>query len=126
VNNCKVLICDDDPGILDMLELVLSGEGYEVIPESNSLRVAGVIKDKRPEIVLLDLWMPVLSGDQVLRNLRQNESTADIPVIVFSASTDGRMIAMEAGASDFVSKPFDLDLLINKIQFNLTNKKGAA
>ena len=105
-----------------MLELVLSGEGYEVIPECNSLRIAGVIKERQPEIVLLDLWMPVLSGDQVLRNLRQNESTADIPVIVFSASTDGRMIAMEAGASDFVSKPFDLDLLINKIQLNLTNK----
>jgi DNA-binding response OmpR family regulator len=126
VNNCKVLICDDDPGILDMLELVLSGEGYKVIPESNSLRVAGVIKDKRPEIVLLDLWMPVLSGDQVLRNLRQNELTANLPVIIFSASTDGRVIAMEAGASDFISKPFDLDLLINKIQFNLTNKMGAA
>ena len=108
-----------------MLELVLSGEGYEVIPESNSLRVAGVIKDKRPEIILLDLWMPVLSGDQVLRNLRQNELTADLPVIVFSASTDGRVIAMEAGASDFVSKPFDLDLLINKIQLSLRNK-GAA
>jgi DNA-binding response OmpR family regulator len=123
VNNSKVLICDDDPGILDMLELVLSEEGYQVIPESNSLRVAGLIKDKQPEIVLLDLWMPVLSGDQVLRNLRQNESTANLPVIVFSASTDGRMIAMEAGASDFVSKPFDLDLLINKIYLNLTNKR---
>ena len=90
------------------------------------LLLANTVISRWPEIVLLDLWMPVLSGDQVLRNLRQNELTADLPVIVFSASTDGRVIAMEAGASDFVSKPFDLDMLINKIQFNLTNKKGAA
>ena len=112
----KVLICDDDPGILEMLEMILSDEGYEVIPETNSVHVAALIKECQPDLLLLDLWMPVLSGDQVLRNLRGQAATAALPVIVISASNDGKAIAMGAGASDFIPKPFDLDLLIGMVQ----------
>ncbi|AYL99649.1 response regulator transcription factor [Mucilaginibacter celer] len=112
----KILICDDDEGILDLVELVLKEEGYEVIPELNSLNVANLVGSENPDLVVLDLWMPVLSGDQVLRNLRKDPTTKNLPVMVISASGDGKAIAMNAGANDFIPKPFDLDHLLGRVK----------
>lgn len=111
----KILICDDDEGILDMLELILEDTGHQIISEANSLNVKSILKTQQPDLVLLDLWMPVLSGDQLLRSIRSNESTSSLPVIVISASRDGREIAFEAGATDFLAKPFDVDELLEKV-----------
>lgn len=113
--NKKILICDDDEGILDMLSLILEDTGYEIIPESNSLNVKSILEKSEPDLVILDLWMPVLSGDQVLKLIRQNIATSTLPVIVISASRDGKQIAKEAGATDFIAKPFDMDELIRKV-----------
>jgi DNA-binding response OmpR family regulator len=112
----KILICDDDEGILNMLEMVLEDSGYTIIPERNSLNIYSLIKKEQPDLLLLDLWMPVLSGDQVLRTLRNTPETRDMPVIIISASTEGKRIAADAGASEFVAKPFDVDKLIDKVQ----------
>ncbi|WP_244228748.1 response regulator transcription factor [Mucilaginibacter endophyticus] len=112
----KILICDDDEGILDLVELVLKEEGYEVIPEINSLNVANLVGSEHPDLLVLDLWMPVLSGDQVLRNLRKDPTTKNLPVMVISASGDGKTIAMNAGANDFIPKPFDLDQLLGRVK----------
>lgn len=112
----KILICDDDEGILDMLELILEDTGYITIPERNSLNIHGIIEKQNPDLLLLDLWMPVLSGDQVLKTLRSNSATRDLPVIIISASREGQRIAAEAGATEFIAKPFNFDELIEKIQ----------
>lgn len=112
----QILICDDDEGILDMLELILEEYGYTVIAEQNSLLVKAKIEQSQPNLVLLDLWMPVLSGDQVLRSIRKDPRTKNIPVIVISASREGREIAANAGASAFIAKPFDFDELILTVQ----------
>ncbi len=116
----KILICDDDEGILDMLEIVLESSGYTVLSVKNSLTIFDIINKNVPDLLLLDLWMPVLSGDQILKTLRTNNDTRALPVIVFSASTDGQQIATDAGATDFISKPFNVDQLIDKVQ-RLTN-----
>jgi len=110
------MICDDDEGILDLLELILTDEGYQTVPELNSLNIASKVQKEQPDLLVLDLWMPVLSGDQVLRTLRNNAKTSNLPVLVISASTDGKAIAMNAGASDFIAKPFDLDLLVGRVK----------
>ncbi|RYY37983.1 MAG: response regulator [Sphingobacteriaceae bacterium] len=112
----KVLICDDDEGILDMLELMLGESGFNTISVKNSLQIYEEIKNTCPDLILLDLWMPVLSGDQVLRVLRNNPETKNLPVIVISASREGERIAKEAGASGFIAKPFDIDQLIDRVQ----------
>lgn len=112
----RIMICDDDEGILDMLEIVLEGSGYTIISVQNSLHIYEVIEREHPDLLLLDLWMPVLSGDQVLRSLRKNPQTNQLPVIVISASRDGQQIAADAGATDFMAKPFDLDFLLKKIE----------
>lgn len=116
MSNKKILICDDDEGILDMLTLVLEDSGYQVIAEANSLNLHQLIETEQPDLLLVDLWMPVLSGDQVVRRLKSNADTKILPVIVISASTDGQKIATEAGADCYISKPFDIDELVGTVQ----------
>ncbi|MCJ8209253.1 response regulator [Mucilaginibacter sp. RS28] len=111
----KVLVCDDDTGILEMLELALESDETVIITESNSLNVIPLIEKEKPDLILLDLWMPVLSGDQILRAIRQQTDTQSLPVIIISASLDGAKIARENGANDFLAKPFDIDELFNRV-----------
>ncbi|QNN44835.1 response regulator [Pedobacter roseus] len=118
-NNKKILICDDDEGILDMLEMVFEDSPYIIIPEQNSLNVKSIVEKEVPDLVILDLWMPVLSGDQVLKNLRKSPSTKDLLVIIISASREGRQIASDAGATGFIAKPFDFDELMGMISVHI-------
>lgn len=120
--NKKIMVCDDDQGILDVLQMLLESEGFDVITEINSTNLVKEMKNNSPDLLLLDLWMPVLSGDQVLKTLRTSQEFESLPVIVLSASVDGSSIANGAGATDFVPKPFDMDDLIIKIRGLLLNK----
>ena len=115
MNTKKIIVCDDDQGILDVLQMLLETEGFTVFTEINSTNLIKQIQSNAPDLVLLDLWMPLLSGDQVLKSIRSTEGIKDLPVIVLSASVDGNDIASDAGANDFVAKPFDLDDIILKI-----------
>ncbi|RYF26004.1 MAG: response regulator [Flavobacteriales bacterium] len=105
----KILICDDDPGIMDLMEVILVDSGYEVFAASNSLLVKALIEKETPDLVILDLWMPVLSGDLVLQLIRQMPERSELPVVAISAGRDAKRIATEAGANAFVAKPFDID-----------------
>ncbi|MEA1848628.1 MULTISPECIES: response regulator transcription factor [Chryseobacterium] len=115
MNSKKIMVCDDDQGILDVLEMLLESEGFTVFTEINSTNLIKQIQIDKPDLILLDLWMPLLSGDQVLKAIRNTQDIKDLPVIVLSASVDGDDIAADAGANDFVAKPFDLDHIVSKI-----------
>ncbi|MCW3168184.1 response regulator [Chryseobacterium sp. 09-1422] len=119
--NKKIMVCDDDQGILDVLQMLLESEGFDVVTEINSTNLIREMNNNSPDLLLLDLWMPVLSGDQVLKTLRTSPEYENLPVIVLSASVDGSSIANGAGATDFVPKPFDMDDLIIKIKGLLSN-----
>jgi len=115
MNKKRILICDDDEGILDMLSMALETDEITVLTEPKSLNMIPRIIAEKPDLVVLDLWMPVLSGDQILREIKRHEELREIPVIIISASIEGERIAMENGASDFIAKPFDLDTLHDRI-----------
>nr|WP_294901073.1 response regulator [uncultured Pedobacter sp.] len=112
----KILICDDDEGILDVLGLILEETGHTIISEINSLNVRAVMEQQNPDLIILDLWMPVLSGDQILQMIRKNPSYKDLPVIIISASRDGEQIATDAQANAFIAKPFDYDHLLEVVK----------
>ncbi|WP_025144906.1 PleD family two-component system response regulator [Pedobacter jeongneungensis] len=112
----KILICDDDRGIIDVLEMVLEETGHRVITETNSLNARAIIDSEKPDLIILDLWMPVLSGDQILQMIRRTPETQDIPVIIISASRDGAQIATEAGANKFIAKPFDIYDMVDSVE----------
>lgn len=112
----KILICDDDEGILDVLELMLEETGHTIIPELNSLNVRSILDEAKPDLLILDLWMPVISGDQLLSMIRTTPAYSHLPVIIISASTDGEQIAINHSASAFIAKPFDYENLLAVVQ----------
>jgi DNA-binding response OmpR family regulator len=110
-----IMIADDDPGIVDAIEMLLEFEGYNVRSTMNGEAVL-LLGDKLPDVLLLDIWMSGNDGRDICKKLKQNDATKKLPVIMISASRDIKESAMEAGADDFVAKPFEMNELLNKIK----------
>ena len=111
----KIMIADDDPGIVDAIEMLLEFEGYEVTSTVDGSTVLDM-KENRPDLLLLDIWMSGEDGRDICKKLKQEPLTKNIPVIMVSASRDIKESAMEAGADDFLAKPFEMNDLLKKIE----------
>jgi len=109
------MIADDDPGIVDAVEIILDFEGYEVLSTVNGSTVLDM-KTEFPDLLLLDIWMSGSDGRDICRELKQRLDTKSIPIIMISASRDIERSAYEAGADDFLAKPFEIDDLLGKIK----------
>ena len=112
----KILVCDDDEGILDVTSFILKNNGYRTIPIINSLEAVDTVLTERPDLVILDLWMPGINGEQIANTLKSNPETTGIPIIIISASRDGRQIAERCHANEFIEKPFDIKTLVNRVK----------
>lgn len=108
----KILVADDDPGIVDAMQILLEDEGYDVITTMEGGNVEQLYKQK-PDLLFLDIWMSGVNGSTVCESLKSNEETKNVPVIMFSANRDTEQIAMQCGADGFLSKPFDIKELLN-------------
>lgn len=113
------MICDDDREILELTGLLLETFGYKTLLEINSTKLFERVLNEKPDILLLDFWMPRMAGDEIIKNLKSDIRTKQLPVILFSASKEGSRTARECGANDFIAKPYDVDQLNTKIQFLL-------
>lgn len=111
-----ILVCDDDVGILDIISIILDEKGYAVIALNNSEQVIATVIHKKPDVILLDLSMPNISGDEITTRLKSNPVTANIPIIISSANKDTEKIAQEAGADNFILKPFEIDELEKMVE----------
>jgi two-component system, OmpR family, alkaline phosphatase synthesis response regulator PhoP len=111
VTNKCMLICEDDEGIIDLAQVVIEDMGHRAIAEMNSSKVYTTIEKVKPDLVLLDIWMPGLTGDEIVSYLKANESTRHIPIIIMSASKDTEKVAREVGADAFLTKPFEIGTL---------------
>jgi len=118
----KVMIADDDPGILDAVEAMLEFGGYDVSSTPDGATVLNMT-DGFPDLLLLDIWMSGTDGRDVCKELKSRELTKDMPIIMISAGTELERSAKEAGADDFLEKPFDMEELLQKIDFFLSKKK---
>ena len=110
-----ILIVDDDPGILDVLEQALTAEGYRVVLASNGREALARAAEAGPDVMLVDLMMPVMDGWQFVRECRATSVCADTPVIILSAARALRDTAAELGVQAIVAKPFDLGDLLNLV-----------
>lgn len=110
-----ILIADDEPGITDAVTELLREVGYvvRVAADGNAL---GEFKDGYPDLILLDIRMSGFNGRDICRRLKSADETCSIPIIMFSASRDTAKIAREAGADDFITKPFEMNELLEKIE----------
>jgi len=113
-----VMIADDDPGIVDAIEMLLEFEGYNVRSTFTGSDVLAM-EDNLPDVLLLDIWMSGEDGRDICKQLKENERTSHLPVIMISASRDIRQSAIDAGANDFLAKPFEMNELLDKIKSNI-------
>ena len=116
----KILLVDDERDIIDVTKTRLEAKGFKVICAYDGLSAIDKAKNEKPDLVLLDLFMPVMHGYEVCKKIKENAETKDIPVILFSAGLCKDSCPKEAknvGAADFIAKPFDPGELIDKIKF---------
>ena len=104
----KVLVVEDEGSVRDLLSEFLSDEGYDVIVAADGREALELAKQEVPDLILLDLNMPKISGIEVCKKLKQEAKTRSIPVIVITGVPHTEKEAFEAGADDFVKKPFEL------------------
>lgn len=115
MGNKKILVADDDAAIVDVMQLLLQEEGYDVITTLTADNVEELTGEK-PDMVLLDIWMSGVNGNEICKRIKANEATKNIPVVMFSANRDVKDIAMESGADDFIAKPFEINDLLNIVR----------
>lgn len=114
MNKKKILVADDNQAILEVMELVLTDAGYEVILATNG-KQAKKIAETLPDLILLDIWMSGSDGRDICKSLKQAEATKHIPIIIVSAIKDTEQKAKDAGADDFLEKPFEIKDLLSKV-----------
>ena len=111
----RVLVVDDDPAIQRTLAIGLRARGYDVLPARDGRTAVQAWGEDEPDVVLLDLGLPDLTGVEVLRRMRRD---SQVPVIVLSArhGSDDKVEALDVGADDYVTKPFGMDELLARVR----------
>lgn len=105
----KILIVDDDAGILEAVRIILENEGYDVFSASSGDYFKEEFKTAaRPDLILLDMLLSGMDGREICQNLKQNPESADIPIVMFSAHPNAEATVKKAGADAFLSKPFNI------------------
>jgi len=117
----KILIVDDEPFNVDVLLQELEELEHELITASNGQEALDKIQSQQPDLILLDLMMPVLDGFAVLKEIKDDDALRDIPVIIVSAASDSKSIVkgIKQGADDYITKPIDAESLKSKLKDHL-------
>lgn len=114
----RILIADDNPCGVELLEAYLTGTDYDIRTADNGEETLRIVSEWRPDLILLDVMMPRVSGFEVCRRLRQDPQTADIQIIMVTALDQAADVerAVEAGANDFLTKPINKTELLLRIK----------
>src|SRR5437899_11297783 len=112
----KILVVDDEVDILAFLQDLLEQEGYIIVTTDKAEYVERLHNDGLPDLILLDVLLSGKDGREIVKHLKRQEETKHIPIIMFSAHPSAERTAAEAGAEDFIAKPFDIDFLLKKIE----------
>ncbi len=115
----NILIYDDDEEILFLCKAILSKYDYVVETLSKCENILTDIQTFNPHLILMDLWIPQIGGEKAIEMIKQNESTQQIPVLVFSANADIKDISKKVHADGYIEKPFRAGTFIETIQKHL-------
>lgn len=120
-NKIKVLIADDDKNIIKIIRYSIDSDRFEVLEAANGKEALGMVFASSPDILILDVMMPEMDGYMVCKELKEHDSTKNLPIIILSAkvSVDDKIKAMGLGIDDYMIKPFDPRELEARIRMRL-------
>ena len=121
----RILIADDDPGLRDLFQVILEKAGYDIEIKEDANEIFEN-KFRIPDVFLVDKLLSGIDGSDICRYLKSDEKTNHIPVIMVSATPDIGIAASNAGADDFIEKPFDVAHLLKVIERNINGTNNGA
>jgi DNA-binding response OmpR family regulator len=116
----KILVLDDDPDIGTMIKMMLEYKGYDVSVSDRADQAAEILQNNGIDLIIMDMLLSGVNGTDLCAELKKNSSTAQIPLIMISAHPNAKEICLEAGADEFISKPFDMQDILSKIDHLVT------
>lgn len=121
-----ILIADDEPDVLKIISLRLQKAGYETISARDGRETLDLARQMMPDLIILDVYLPDINGDDIARTLKRDKKLMDIPVILISATvTSVASRAEDCGAVGSIAKPFEPEDLVGMVKKVLSDKKGA-
>ena len=118
-----ILVLDDDPDICIMIKMVLDYYGYDAMDAENEENARKIISSNHVDLLIMDMLLSGVDGTDICRQLKQDQETSSIPILMFSAHPTAKETCLAAGADDFISKPFEMNDMMDKISFFLERKK---
>ena len=114
----KILVTEDSPTILGILKSVLGEEGYEVVGAADGQQALDLVRNEKPDLIILDLMLPKIDGNKVCRMLKFDEKFKSIPIIMLTARAkdDDEKLGKEVGADAYLKKPFQPEEVIDQIK----------
>lgn len=120
----SILVVDDDPDIGIMIKMMLEYKGYRVSVATRADEAEEMLQEETFDLLIMDMLLSGANGIDLCSALKKNPGTAQLPVMMISAHPNAKEICMKAGADEFISKPFDMQEILSKIQ-HLVNHKPA-
>jgi CheY-like chemotaxis protein len=115
-NTATILIAEDHGDSREALGALLEAFGFHVVPAANGEEAVALARERRPDLILMDIMMPHLDGFEATRRIRRFPETRDVPIITLTAMEGARAQALKAGASDFLAKPVNSGALLRKVR----------
>jgi CheY-like chemotaxis protein len=118
MNKKRILIVDDEPDVLKLTSLRLEKVGYETLTAVNAQEALEIIQNKKPDLVLLDIIIPVVYGTEICKRVKSDEKLKHIPIVLFTAHSNimNTEKAKSFGADGFIGKPFDARELVSMVE----------
>ncbi len=114
----KILIVDDEQDIVELLSYNLEKEGFSIVKAYDGEAALGLVRPEKPDLMILDLMLPKMNGLDVCKAIRRNPETANLPIIMLTAKGEeiDKIIGLEIGADDYITKPFSIKELIARVR----------
>lgn len=115
----KILVAEDDRAILEVVKIILEQEGFETLFADREEAIRTIIRDNKPDLILLDIWLGGSDGGKIAKSIKTDKNIRHVPIIMISANNETERITREAGADGFLLKPFNIEDLLQIVRKHL-------